>query len=128
MLVSSDGTDYAGLRPGTPTLNLRRGQDTKRPSWQKGGNLIRYHATLLWHVMRTRPRTLHVIGLLSPPLLTGVLGGLWFRLFCGTYALTVHDLLPHDRATWMNKVLFHWSFRIATTLVVHTPRVRQALI
>ena len=128
VLVSSDSTDYAGLRHGTRTLNLRGSQEGRRPRWRKALNLIRYHATLLWYVFRTKPRVLHVIGLLAPPLIAGVLDGLWFRLFAGNYVLTVHDLLPHDRATWKNKVLFHLSFRLATTLVVHTAKVRQALI
>ena len=128
VLVSSDRTDYAGLRSGTRTLNLRGCQDNRRAAWQKAANILRYHAALLWHVVRTKPRVLHVIGLLSPPLMSGVLAGICFRLFAGNYALTVHDLLPHDRATLKNKILFHWSFRLATTLVVHTARVRQALI
>lgn len=127
-LVSSDRTDYTGLRTGTRTVNFRGSQDLRRPSWRKAANLLRYHCALLWHVIRTRPRVLHVIGLLSPPLIAGVLDGLWFRMFSGRYVLTVHDLLPHDKATLKNKLLFHLSFRIASTLVVHTQKVRQALI
>jgi len=49
-------------------------------------------------------------------------------MFAGHYALTVHNLLPHDRFTWKNKILFRWAFLLADTLVVHTPKVRDALM
>ena len=39
VLVSSDQTDYRGLRPGTNTLNLRGSQGADRTPWQKAANL-----------------------------------------------------------------------------------------
>ena len=128
VLVSSDRTDYAGLRPGARTLNLRGSQDNKRAKWKKRVNLLRYHLSLLWHVAFTRPLTVHVMGLIWPPLFVGVLEALWYRAFARHYVLTVHDLLPHDHVTAADRLLFHWSFRLAQTLVVHTTKMRDALI
>jgi glycosyltransferase involved in cell wall biosynthesis len=128
VLISSDRTDYAGLRPGTRTLNLRGSQDEKRPRWSKMLNLLRYHAALMWHVLWQRRPVLHMMGLIEPAVLAGILSGLWFRLFCRQYVMTVHDLLPHDRGTRKNKLLYGISYRLAHKLVVHTQKARSDLV
>ena len=128
MLISSDQTDYAGLRAGVNTLNLRGSQLSNRPRWRKAANMLRYHLALMLHVARHRPQVLHVIGLIHPPFLCGVIQGLWFRLWCNRYFLTVHDTEPHDRGTGWNRMLYSWAFRVAPYLVVHTTRLRDELV
>lgn len=127
-LISSDRTDYPGLRPGVHTVNLRGSQEERRPKWAKALNMLRYHLGLCAYVLWRRPPVLHVIGLIHPPLLRGVLEGLWFRALCRRYVLTVHDLLPHDRHTRGNQLLYGLSFRLAHRLVVHTERMRDELV
>lgn len=127
LLISSDRTDYKGFRTGAQFLNLRGSQDERRSRLSKALNLIRYHARLMAYVVTHRHRTIHVIGQIEPPWLTGIVQGLWFRLCCDRYVLTVHNLAPHDRETWLNRTLYALSFRIARTLVVHTTKVRDAL-
>ncbi|WP_428425509.1 glycosyltransferase [Methylibium sp.] len=127
-LISSDRTDYAGLRQGTKTVNLRGSQEESRGKWQKLLNLVQYHLRLMWYALAHRNAVVHVIGLIEPPLLCGVIEGLWFRLVTRRYVLTVHDLLPHDRWTRMNQMLFGLTFRIAERLVVHTERMRDELM
>ena len=75
-----------------------------------------------------RPDTLHVFGQLTPALLCGVIEGLLFRIVCGRYVLTVHNLLPHDSHTRWNAFVYRMSFRIADRLVVHTDRMREQLV
>lgn len=127
-LVSSDQTDYGGLRPGTQTINLRGSQLSDRTRWQKAANLVHYHLVLMRYVARSRPPVLHVIGLIEPPLLCGVVQGLWFRFWAGRYALTVHNTERHDGAGRWSRWLYSWAFRIAPNLVVHTERVRDELV
>lgn len=127
-LVSSDRTDYAGLRPGIHTANLRGSQEERRPKWAKALNMLRYHLRLCTYALRRRRAVWHVIGLIDPPLLYGVLEGLWFRAVCWRYVLTVHNLLPHDRHTRGNRLLNALSFRLAHRLVVHTDLMRNELI
>lgn len=126
-LVSSDRTDYAGLRTGVRTVNLRGSQEEDRPGWAKALNMLRYHLGLCAYALWHRQAILHVIGLIDPPLIKGVLEGLWFRLVSKRYVLTVHDLLPHDRHTRLNKLLYGLSFRFPHCLVVHTERMRDEL-
>lgn len=126
-LISSDRTDYKGLRPGTKTVNLRGSQEEARPKWQKLLNLVRYHLSLMWFALRHRDCVFHLIGLIEPAWLSGVLHGLVLRIFCHRWVITVHDLLPHDRDTPMNRLLFGIAYRLADHLVVHTPRMRAEL-
>lgn len=126
-LISSDRTDYKGLRPGTKTVNLRGSQEESRSKWQKLWNLVGYHARLVSFALRHRESVFHLIGLIEPAWLCGVLHGLVLRLFCHRWVITVHDLLPHDRDTPGNRLLFGISYRLADHLVVHTPRMRAEL-
>lgn len=126
-LISSDRTDYKGLRPGTKTVNLRGSQDEKRSKGQKLWNLVRYHVSLMVYALRHRKAVFHLIGLIEPAWLSGVLHGLVLRLFCHRWVITVHDLLPHDRDTARNRLLFGLSYRLADHLVVHTPRMKAEL-
>lgn len=128
ILISSDRTDYAGLRPGTQTLNLRGSQEERRSPGAKMLNLLRYHVSLISHVLRQGRPVVHMIGLIEPALLAGVFTGVWLRFLCRQYVMTVHDLLPHDRGTRKNRLLYGISYRMAHTLVVHTQKARSELI
>lgn len=127
-LVSSDRTDHGGLEGRIEDVNLRGSQDEARPWWEKLRNIVRYHARLLGLVFRRRGRTaVHVIGLTEPPLLCGVLEGIWFRMLSRSYALTIHDILPHDNHTAWMKWCHALAYRIPHRLVVHTPRMAEEL-
>lgn len=127
-LISSDATDRAALVPAVRTINLRGSQDSRRSTWTKAVNLLAYHARLVLRTPAFAGRTVHVIGNIDPPLVCGVVEGLWFRLWCRRYVLTVHDLLPHGRHNAFNRVACRWSYRIASRLVVHTDRMKRELV
>lgn len=127
-LVSSDRTDYAGLRSSVRTLNLRGSQNEDRPRWVKAVNLLRYHAGLCIYAARRPHSIFHVIGLIHPPLVRGLIEGLWFRLICWRYVLTIHNLLPHEEHTALYRRLYGLCFRVPHRLVVHTPRMREELV
>lgn len=128
LLISSDRTDKSTFHGDADFLNLRGSQDEKRSRLKKALNLLRYHLALMWYVACHRHRVIHVIGQIEPPLLTGIIQGLWFRVFGRIYVLTVHNLAPHDRETPKNKWLYRTAFRIADKLVAHTARTRDQLI
>ena len=127
-LVSSDRSDRANLLPAVRTVNLRGSQDEARPRWLKAANQLRYHLAVMGYALLRRRATLHVIGLLVPLIWCGVIQGLWFRLVCRRYVLTVHDVLPHDAHTAWNHRLGRIAYRLPHHVVVHTPRMRDTLI
>lgn len=127
-LVSSDRSDRAGLLPAVHTVNLRGSQEENRPRWRKALNLVRYHISLMGYALWRRDATLHVMGLLAPLVWCALVQGLWFRLVCARYVLTVHDLLPHDAHTAWNRRICRWAYRLPHCVVVHTQRMKQALV
>ena len=88
----------------------------------------RYHLRLIAHVGSRRGSLIHVIGLLRTPLVTGILEGVLFRILASRYVLTIHNLLPHDKHTRMNKWLFRIIYMIPDILVVHTNHMKAELM
>lgn len=127
-LISSDRSDTAGLAGGVHALNLRGSQEESRPRLVKALNLLRYHAALMAYALRHRGATLHVMGLLAPLFWCGVVQGLWFRLLCRCYVLTVHDVLPHEQHTAYSRRVCGWAYRLPRRVVVHTTRMKQRLV
>jgi len=126
-LISSDRTDVAGLAGKVQTRNLRGSQEESRTRLQKALNMLSYHLSLMAYAIYKRRSIVHVIGLIDPALLCGILEGLLFRLVNRRYVLTVHNLLPHDRHTNFNRICYGLSFRIAHQLVVHTECMKHDL-
>jgi glycosyltransferase involved in cell wall biosynthesis len=126
-LIGSDRTDAAGLSPEVRLVNLRGSQEERRPKWLKMLNLLRYHVSLLWYLLRNSQATAHLMGLVDSPVLVGVLEGLWIRAFSRRYVMTVHNLLPHDRHTRWRKLSYGWCYRLPHCLVVHTARMQVEL-
>jgi glycosyltransferase involved in cell wall biosynthesis len=127
-LIASDRTDFAGLLPGVRALNLRGSQREDRTRVAKALNLLRYHLRLMGHVLLNRGSVVHVMGLIWPVFLCGVLQGVWFRLVSRRYVLTVHDLLPGVDDRQRYRRLCRWSYHLADHLVVHTPRMKAGLV
>ncbi|MBZ8140316.1 hypothetical protein CLD22_10445 [Rubrivivax gelatinosus] len=127
LLVGSDWTEHESLLPAVRMLNLRGSQDPRRGALHKAVNLLTYHARLMALVALRRDRVVHVAGLLRPVLFCGLVEGLWFRVFARRYVLTVHNLLPHDRHTWVNRLLHRLAYRVPQRLVVHTHAMKRQL-
>lgn len=128
VLVCSDALDCARLDSAVEARNLRGSQDPSRSPISKALNLIRYHLSLCWLVLTEPHWQVHVIGLLHPVWWCGIVQGVWFRLASRRYVLTVHNLLPHDAHTRLNRLLYGIAYRVPHALVVHTPAMKQELI
>jgi glycosyltransferase involved in cell wall biosynthesis len=127
-LIASDRTDFAGLHAGVHALNLRGSQAVNRPKLAKLVNMLRYHVSLMGYAVPRHRAVVHVMGLMWPVFLCGVVQGLWFRLVCWRYVLTVHDVLPEVEDRERYRRLCRWSYRLAHHLVVHTQRMKDVLV
>jgi len=128
ILAGSDRTDRSGMHPQVRIVNIRGSQEASRTKLSKAFNMVRYHMALLVLAWRERDTCLHVIGLLETPMLTGILEGVFFRMVCRSYLLTIHNLLPHDSHTFWNRVLYRLIYRLPTKLIVHTIPMREKLV
>jgi glycosyltransferase involved in cell wall biosynthesis len=128
-VVTSDRSLAAEFDPGVEAIPLRGSQDPRRSGLQKARRLIAYTFNLYRMLVVRRIRALHVMGVFitaSVPL--GWLEMLGYRLLSRRLLLTVHNLLPHDRHTRLNRLILQRIYRMPDTLVVHTKKMREALI
>lgn len=128
ILIGSDMSLADRLDPGVMLLNLRGSQDPGRSRWRKAANLLRYWLHTYAYVLRHRGTPVHMIGNFS----TGNLRVSWLeawltRLLAGRYAMTVHNLLPHDNHNAQTYRLSRAIYRTAACCMVHTARMKQAL-
>lgn len=126
-LVTGERCDRQGLANGIEVISLRGSQDERRSRWLKLLNMARYHLALILLVAGRRHHVVHVIGLIEPIWVVGVLEGLLMRLLCRRFVLTVHDLLPHDRRTDSALRASRLAYKMPHHLVVHTHRMAKEL-
>lgn len=126
-LVTGERCDRAGLHPEVEVLALRGSQAQGRPGWVKLLNMLRYHLALLRTVAGRRHEIVHVIGLIEPLWIVGVVEGVFLRVLSRRFVLTVHDLLPHGRHTDTARRACRAAYRMPHQLVVHTDRMAREL-
>lgn len=128
-LIGSDMSLSDRMDVGVTLLNLRGSQDPSRSRLQKSVNLLRYWLRCYGYLLRHRGTPVHMIGNFS----TGNLRVSWMearltRLLAGRYAMTVHNLLPHDNHTARNFHLSRAIYRTAAVCMVHTQKMRAMLV
>jgi len=128
-LVGSDLTRRERLDPRIEFVNLRGSQDPARPAWAKALNLLRYLARTLLLVARRRHDVVHEAGHF-PSAAVGpwVAWATLLRMLARRHVYTVHNLLPHDRDTPALRRTLARLYTLPHALVVHTPRMRDALV
>ena len=103
ILIGSDMTLCSRIEPKVEIVNLRGSQDPRRPIWKKSINIIRYWVSCFSFLLSHRGMPVHVIGIFSTRHLWISLIEAWLiKWVSGSYILTVHNLLPHDRHTVIN--------------------------
>lgn len=128
-MVTSSRSLVKELDPGIRTVPLRGSQDPYRSRFKKAWGLLVYSARLYAFLATCPRRALHLTGMFitaSVPL--GLLEILGYRLLSRRLLLTVHNLLPHDQHTWLTKQIMRLVYRIPDRLVVHTAKMREALL
>lgn len=128
-VITSDRSLDSAFEPGVRAIPLRGSQDPRRSRFQKIRRLIAYTASLYAFLLRGRFRALHLMGgFITASVPLGWLEMLGYRLVSRRLLLTVHNLLPHDRHTRLNRIILQRIYRMPDTLVVHTKKMRDALI
>lgn len=128
-LISSDRTLADQLNPGIRANNLRGSQDPRRPGHKKAANLIRYAYALFQRVRTRRHDVVHLIGLFMTSNQTaGLLELLAYRVFARRFFMTVHNVLPHNRHTWLNRFIYRVAYRLPDRMIVHTEKMKAELI
>jgi glycosyltransferase involved in cell wall biosynthesis len=128
-LISSDRTLVDDLHPKLQVNNLRGSQNPGRSRYTKAANLIRYALALLLRIRAGRHDIVHLVGLfMTRSQIVGLLEWMTYRLFARQFFMTVHNLLPHNRHTRLNRMLYRVLYRLPDRLVVHTEKMKAGLI
>src|SRR5258706_4435442 len=127
-VIGSDGSLVGRLDPEIRFLNLRGDQNPRRSAIEKCLNMLSYFGALSGTALRDRSAIFHTNGLFTLRQGIGILlEALWCRLFFREWWLTVHNLLPHDRETWINRFAFGIVYKLPDRLFVHTQATAKEL-
>jgi glycosyltransferase involved in cell wall biosynthesis len=128
-LVASDRSLVDGLSVAITVRNLRGSQDPARSWWRKGTNLVRYVAAVARDIRAGDYDVLHLAGLFVTRSVTaGLFELLAYRMLARRVFMTVHNVLPHGRQGWRLRVLHRLIYLVPDMLVVHTPKMKEALV
>lgn len=127
-VIGSSRTLERRLDPGVVFINLRGEQDERRPAYRKALNILRYFAALGKTARADRSAIFHTNGIFALRKGVGVLlEALWCRICFREWWLTVHNLLPHDGESALNKLVFGIAYRLPQRLFVHTGETAREL-
>lgn len=128
-VIGSDRTLAGRLDAGVEFLNLRGDQNPGRTRREKVRGILRYFLALRRTARQDPAAIFHTNGLFA---LRSGFGVLLEALWCGWHFrewwLTVHNLLPHDNETAVNRLVFGVTYRIPRRLFAHTRATARELV
>lgn len=128
-LVASVRTEFDQIAPSVNAINLLPSMDPSRSIREKICAKLGYVYRLAYLVAQHRKGVVHLIGVfLTTSVMLGILELLLYRVAGRRLLLTVHNLLPHDRHSYLNYRSAWFAYRIPHKLIVHTDKMRSGLI
>lgn len=127
ILIGSDEHEKYEFGSNVILKNYRGSHDEEVSFYKKALRILRYYFRLFFFLIKSRSPAVH-IQWMRFYMIDGVLLTLLAR-FTGKKAFyTVHDVLPHDEDTALNRFLFKIIYRLQNVLIVHTDFIRQRVI
>ena len=110
-------------------INLRGSQDPNRIRTQKALNYLRYLIRIYQHIFSGKVPVIHLNGMLLGGVgLLAVVECILYRLAASKFFLTVHNIIPHDNYAKTSRFYLRMLYRIPHSLVVHTEKMKRALM
>jgi glycosyltransferase involved in cell wall biosynthesis len=109
-------------------VDIRKYYSTNRTTFRKILDLPVYYFWLIHVIFKANPPI--VLNLFSGrPFLSGIILHGILKLSGIKIFLVVHNILPHNKTSFINKILHYVIYRITTNkLIVHAPHLKQRLI
>jgi glycosyltransferase involved in cell wall biosynthesis len=108
-------------------LNLRGSHDENVSVFRKIKRILKYYFRLALYLIKTDCEVLH-LQWMRFYLIDGVFLSLFARLIGIKAVYTVHDVLPHDRNTLFNRLIFYLVYRSQNLLIAHTDHIKQRVL
>jgi glycosyltransferase involved in cell wall biosynthesis len=110
-------------------VGIRGSTDPNRSRGIKAGNLVLYWLKLLPLIWRFRRNTIHFIGTFSTrSTFLGIIEWVVVRSLTKRTYLTVHNLLPHNSQSSVEKLAFKVAYKLPHYLVIHTQAICEPLV
>lgn len=107
-------------------INIRGAHDENVSVIKKMRRLVLYYIRISIYLLRSRAKIIH-IQWYRFTFLEGIIISLWARV-CGKKVFyTAHDVLPHGRTHFLNKILFWFIYRFQHIIIVHTEFIKSRL-
>ncbi len=107
--------------------DLQGGGVQNQPLAKRVKRVIIYYFSLLRFFLRKPRRGIIHIQWLRFKILDGIIFPLIFKLLGYKIIYTVHDIVPHDRDTAFNRMVFKIIYKINWKLIVHTEFIKTRL-
>jgi glycosyltransferase involved in cell wall biosynthesis len=128
LLIGSDRHRHIQFHENVQFLNLRGNDSPERSFHRKVFELGVYYFRLLRYLRGSGLSLMYTIGTVKP-FIYGIVFNTLIKMQGKTVVHTVHNLLPHDRPTLVNKLLYWTIYRIvADHLVTHTDFLKDQLV
>ncbi len=107
--------------------NLRGDVNSNVAFRKKIVRLLRYYRRLFSFIAKSRAKVLH-IQWLRVYVIDGIFLTLFARARGKRVVYTAHDVLPHDKDTLTNRLLFRMIYKLQNEIIAHTNFIRKRLI
>ncbi|MBX7256427.1 MAG: glycosyltransferase family 4 protein [Candidatus Hydrogenedentes bacterium] len=124
------GNMHAHLQfaPGVRFCNLRGNDKLEKSPVSEIKKLANYYVRLMRHVRQSKSSGIYDVSI-GRPILRCMLMYSAFRLMGKRIVYTAHNVLPHDRDTRLNRIIFWAIYRIfANAIVVHGQSIKDRIV
>jgi glycosyltransferase involved in cell wall biosynthesis len=109
-------------------INLRGGHEHDASLFIKIKRIIKYYYHLIKYLKKNKTRGIIHLQWLKFYLFDGVIMPWYCKVIGYRVAYTVHDVIPHDKDTRVNRLLFQLIYNLHERLIVHTEFIKNRLI
>lgn len=106
--------------------NLRGSLDPNVSIKYKATRIIKYYFKIFSFIIKSKIKVLH-IQWLKYYMIEGVLFSLFARLIGKKVVYTAHDVIPHDKDTLLNRLIFRLIYKSQNVIIAHTMFIKQRL-
>lgn len=126
VFICSDNMEKTKFNSNVVVKNLRGDHNPNVPVKNKVIRILRYYYKLFRFIQKSKVKVVH-IQWLRFYLIDGLLFTLFARLTGKKVIYTAHDVLPHDRTTLINRLIFRLIYKSQNVIIVHTSFLKNRL-
>lgn len=125
-LLGSDIYNPDLLDPRIRLINIR-GSHRHAATIEKCSRLSLYYAKLIKYMLLSKNKIYH-IQWLRMNIFEGIIVNLLLKCSGRKIIYTAHNVLPHEKETVINKIVFYLIYRIVNIIIVHSESIKNRIV